>query len=282
MNYSGIDMIKPRMIARMMGSGTGHRFGAGFLRKAGIRYDQIDFMPNNYSLSYVIRGRGEYIDIRKTRYPLSAGSIFQRFPSQKHSTVLDPESNWAECFIDFDPALFNMLNEIGILRKDIPVFSVQQNSSYESSIYALTCSLEKASPEELPRLFIQALDVLEKIYAARMDNTTRESAKFIRRACDILAETADTRIDLRTLIESHGWGYEWFRKHFKRELGVSPGQYILQRRMEMACNMILSTDMSFLEIAYDLGYNNSHEFFAQFKKHLGQTPGQYRKAHAIP
>ena len=277
MNYPGIDKIQSKLVFRMMGSGMQHRLGAGFIKKHGVREDQVDRIPQYYSLSYVIRGKGEYIDARGIRYTLSTGSVFQRLPEQNHSTVLDPKSNWAECFIDFGAPLFRTLDEMGVLRSDLPVFSVSPMISYEKAIYQLMLNLETALAEELPSLFIQLLDILGKIHAARIDSSAHDKTGFIRQACNMLIASAADRTDLRTLIESHGWGYEWFRKEFRRELGISPGQYLLRHRLEQACNLILSTDMTFSEIADKLGYKNPYDFSSQFSKYLGKSPGKFRK-----
>lgn len=281
MSYPGIDKIDSRIICRMMGSGMQHRIGAGFIKKSGIHEDQINIDPTFYSMSYVIRGQGEYIDARGTRYPLSVGSIFQRIPGRRQSTILNPKSNWAECFIDFGEPLCRTLDEMGVIRSNLPVFEIHPLVLYEKNIYQLVLDMKNASSDELQAIFIRTLDILGEIYAARISNQPYDNEGFIRRASNLLNAAAIDRTDLRTLVESHGWGYEWFRKVFKQELGISPGQYVLRHRLEMACNMIQSTNMNFGEIAEKLGYNNPYEFSSQFKKYLGKTPGQYRKERIL-
>lgn len=277
MNYPGIDKIGTRLTYRMMNGDMQHRIGVGFMKKDGIRDDKVDCVPTHYALSYVIRGKGEYIDASGTKYPLIAGSIFQRLYGRRHSTILNPTSRWAECFIDFGAPLCRTLEGIGLIRNNPPVFSVKPSAAYEKEIFRLVCDMEKAATDELGAIFVRALELLARIYAARVDCPPDHSEGFMRQACNLLRSAATDRIDLRILVESKGWGYEWFRKEFRRQMGISPGQYMLRLRLETACNLILTTGLSFGEIADRLGYANQYEFSIQFKKYLGQTPMQYRK-----
>ena len=52
---------------------------------------------------------------------------------------------------------------------------------------------------------------------------------------------------------------------------------VLALRMNKAKKLITQTDMSVIEIAAAVGYNNAHNFFAAFKRETGTTPKQYRK-----
>ena len=68
--------------------------------------------------------------------------------------------------------------------------------------------------------------------------------------------------------------------HFFREIaGVSPVQYLIRYRIDMAREALLETTRSILEISLDCGFENVSYFIRQFRKFTGQTPRQYRQAH---
>ena len=67
---------------------------------------------------------------------------------------------------------------------------------------------------------------------------------------------------------------------FKRETGTAISQYITDKRMEAAENMLKYSEYSFDEIAQILAYRSQSHFSKVFKKHSGMTPGEYRTKYA--
>ncbi|WP_298013888.1 AraC family transcriptional regulator [uncultured Megasphaera sp.] len=65
---------------------------------------------------------------------------------------------------------------------------------------------------------------------------------------------------------------------FKKATGYAPMQYVTQRRIGEAQNMLLSTDLTVTEIAMRCGWNNSNYFQSVFSNVVGMPPGKYRKA----
>ena len=123
MVYPGIDKIKEQLIFRSLGEQESRqRVGCGFIKKEGVRIDEKDSRMSTYSLIYVLRGKGEYIDNHGNSFPLKPGSLFQRIPSQSHTTLLDPDSSWAECFLDFGPDLYQALVSMRLIEPDKSVY----------------------------------------------------------------------------------------------------------------------------------------------------------------
>ena len=73
---------------------------------------------------------------------------------------------------------------------------------------------------------------------------------------------------------------DYLARLFKKELGVSLGQYIKDRRMEKACHALVETRMAVSRIAGMVGYDNYSYFIKLFREQFGMTPVEYRKAHA--
>ena len=64
---------------------------------------------------------------------------------------------------------------------------------------------------------------------------------------------------------------------FKKETGMTVLEYATTIRMEKACELLVSTDRSVLEICFDVGYVEQGYFTKQFKKFSGLTPTEYKK-----
>ncbi|MEO1654387.1 MAG: helix-turn-helix transcriptional regulator [Bacteroidota bacterium] len=68
----------------------------------------------------------------------------------------------------------------------------------------------------------------------------------------------------------------YFSDLLKKETGRSPKDHINDFVIEKAKDLLLSSDHSISEIAYDLGFNYPHYFTRLFKSKTGQTPLEYR------
>ncbi len=63
---------------------------------------------------------------------------------------------------------------------------------------------------------------------------------------------------------------------FKQYLQTTPTAYINRLRLGYARNLLLTTKLEILEIAYESGFDNLSHFYHLFKKQYGASPGQAR------
>ena len=69
----------------------------------------------------------------------------------------------------------------------------------------------------------------------------------------------------------------YFGDLIKKETGKTPQEYIQNKIIDLAKEMIIGTDKTVSEIAYELGFQYSQHFSRIFKKNIGCTPLEYRK-----
>lgn len=80
--------------------------------------------------------------------------------------------------------------------------------------------------------------------------------------------------DLCALIqrsESH------FARSFKRTFGVSPRTFVIQRRLELAGQLMLETDLCLSDIALRCGFTDQAHLCKHFRRSAGQTPAAWRR-----
>ncbi|WNQ12944.1 AraC family transcriptional regulator [Paenibacillus aurantius] len=71
--------------------------------------------------------------------------------------------------------------------------------------------------------------------------------------------------------------YEHVCRRFKKTFGCSPSEWINERRLAYAANLLRHTDRSVLETAGEAGFDNPAYFHTLFKARYGVTPLHYRK-----
>jgi YesN/AraC family two-component response regulator len=72
---------------------------------------------------------------------------------------------------------------------------------------------------------------------------------------------------------------QYLMRLFKKTTGKSVLGYVVDKRMELAQEMLLKTDWPIEMITDKVGYLSSAHFSQLFKRVVGKSPGQYRKEH---
>jgi AraC family transcriptional activator FtrA len=67
-------------------------------------------------------------------------------------------------------------------------------------------------------------------------------------------------------------------RHFQRELGISPGRWLLHLRVRQACSLLEETDLTVDAVAGRVGFRDVGNFRRRFHDRVGTTPVAYRRA----
>ncbi len=67
-----------------------------------------------------------------------------------------------------------------------------------------------------------------------------------------------------------------FYRLFKRELGISPNEYILKEKIKKAKELLSNPSNKIANISFELGFTDANYFIRAFKKYVGTTPGAYQ------
>ncbi|TBL71163.1 helix-turn-helix domain-containing protein [Paenibacillus thalictri] len=97
---------------------------------------------------------------------------------------------------------------------------------------------------------------------------------------ELIHEKYDQDITLESCAEQFRFHPVYLSRVFKKEVGTTFIDYLMNYRMNMAKIWLKDSDMKITEIAERLNYTNSTGFIRTFRKSTGMTPGQYREAHA--
>ncbi len=68
-----------------------------------------------------------------------------------------------------------------------------------------------------------------------------------------------------------------FHRHFKREIGITPNEFILSEKIKKAKYLLRCTKQSVSEIAYSLAFASPSQFIKHFKSFTGLTPLKFKQ-----
>jgi AraC-like DNA-binding protein len=83
-------------------------------------------------------------------------------------------------------------------------------------------------------------------------------------------------ISMKNLSEKACMSTTSFYRFFRRELGMSPIEFIIHEKLKCAKQLLKNPKIQINEVCYLSGFEDSNYFIRLFKKHEGITPKQYQ------
>ncbi|CAA9199314.1 AraC family transcriptional regulator [Flavobacterium bizetiae] len=115
----------------------------------------------------------------------------------------------------------------------------------------------------------QTLKSLDQGVSVSSNNPIFEVTEFIRL-------NLKENINLKSLSEKACMSTASFYRFFKRELGMSPIEYVLNEKIKHAKKLLKNPGIQINEVCYLSGFEDANYFIRLFKKHEGITPKQYQ------
>jgi AraC-like DNA-binding protein len=97
-----------------------------------------------------------------------------------------------------------------------------------------------------------------------------------------LKENYRESLDLRELAKMAGSSERQLERKFRATFQTTPRHYLIKMRVVNACRLLMDPRLSLTEIALEVGFYDHSDFSRQFKKHMGESPTQYREANRGP
>ncbi|MBL6466454.1 AraC family transcriptional regulator [Peptostreptococcus stomatis] len=130
----------------------------------------------------------------------------------------------------------------------------------------------KSKIDELTAIIIQKADMFQNLNAS----VSIADRNAIIEITAYLNQNLSKKFSLIELSADACMSISKFKYVFKNVVGQSLSEYITQKRMEHACEMLSYSNLYIAEIAHLIGYKNAGSFSSQFKKYMGVLPIDYR------
>lgn len=119
--------------------------------------------------------------------------------------------------------------------------------------------------------------IAEKYLCKLFENNDEEEHELIRKAKKIINSNLEKDITITFIADNLCITSNYLSKLFKQITGEGCKDYIVRKRIDKAKILLETTTLNIGEVAAMTGYNDANYFSAVFKKHIGNTPSEFRR-----
>jgi len=234
------------------------------------RYSYLESPRPDYGFLLLVQGRMDYIieDQTLSLHPydmlfLPKGSKYEVCMHTEEGTVEDLLVNF-DIITDHAPKLL------------IKPFSVISNANKTPLLTIMENIISNFQNHDLKYILAKSYFYLCLYYFITYVNKNEDS-ELLEQAKILLTDPNDYSVEeiaKMLLISNSG-----LRSKFKKQAGISPVAFRLQKRLDEAKLLLSSTDFPINEIAQICHFYDTAYFYKVFHEHTGMTPKQYRKTN---
>lgn len=238
-------------------------------------------IPNEYHLHFVLGGAG-VLETGGTRYELEADDIFLIPKGQPIQYHADYENPWEYMWITFDGTMAETyLGYAGLLSDHCAIHSQIPNRCYLPMIQKILDTNQLTFANEIKRVgyLYEILSTLIETQSSLRTNRNQYDYSidtYIDYALQYIKLNYD-RIRVQDIADYIGINRSYLTSIFKKKLEVSPQEYLMRFRLNIAAQELAGTKRSIQEIATSIGYDNPLTFSKIFKQEYGMSPRHYRE-----
>ncbi len=240
-------------------------------------------------LSIFISGRGIY-SVHEKKYEFQGGDMFLFGSNEPHCiTEIYEDINLLN--IHFEPRILwnnsenvELLNLFAARNKNFSNKFSGKDIKLRDIIYEVENEIDQKRTgyriQVKYTLFSALVHILREYNYVKEDDLIIKNFSTAERMKDAMVyidENLEKKITLKEIANVACMTQTYFSSVFKKFNGISPWEYITIKRVEMAIEMLKTTEMTKLEIAERCGFSSSSNFYKAFFNITGKNPGEYSK-----
>lgn len=236
-------------------------------------------IKDHYKLHYIHSGSGVFRCGAST-YHLSAGDGFLVCPNVVVSYEPNPKDPW-----NYSWVAFNGLNAENYLTRAqlssiTPTFKISQHELMNKLYNDIFNSINYDKSMDLRSLsaFYNLIStIIEETTPNKSENISVKTQEiYIKKAIEFIDTNYSRKITIEEIADYVGINRKYLSKLFSETLNMSPQNYLVNYRLQKACDLLTGTNLTITEISNSIGYSDPFLFSKVFKKYRGQSPKAYR------
>ncbi len=228
-------------------------------------------------LIYCTQGRGR-LKTAGWQGEVSEGQVLLLPQGVEHLYEADSTAPWSIYWVHFQGAATGIFLQYLGFREHRPVVSAGVSPVL---VAAFTSLMDVRRTGYSTRAFINAANRLRHLFSQMALEITVQQGRGrnsfeVAQVQSYMHEHIDQNLTLDQLAASAGMSKYHFSTRYKELTGYSPVRHFLNMKMEFACALLDSTDLSVSAIAARVGYDDALYFSRLFRRTIGRSPRAYR------
>lgn len=255
-----------------------------YIQEAGHFHALADYMVvrknlQSYLLVYTVSGEG-VLRYDGKKYEVGKGQLFFIDCEKDHSYKTIGDNIWEFYALHFYGGMcagyYHHYESLGG-----PVITLPEQTNIPKELGRLMeLNIQKNAATELVNSK-KIIDLLTELMLQKMRQGEAKEAAFysshVQKAVDEIHENYDQKITLDRLAKVCSVNKYHLVREFKKELGLTPHEYLIVSRINGAKDLLKYSDASISEIGLNTGFDSASHFIESFKKHEQITPLNFRK-----
>ncbi|MBE6777146.1 MAG: AraC family transcriptional regulator [Ruminococcaceae bacterium] len=269
---------------------------------SNAKYDVFNELQSaDCRLFYMISGEGSMV-IEGHKYDLNSGDCILFQSGTKYIWQINEQHELNYISINFDythnfysikkpfhPVHSNMFSPEDILENitfyDCPALNnhivLPASNSYESKFRRIVTEYYLGgdfSDELLSSLLKSLVISIVRELNGNDKNPLSNNFELTRKIMQYIQNNYAQEISYESIAKSFHLNPIYANRVFKKISGVSLYSFLINYRIDMAMELLRSTNIEVKEIAFMVGFSDLPHFIKTFKKHTGKTPSKYRNS----
>ena len=234
-------------------------------------------LRDHYLIHYILEGSGTfYMD--DVEYVLGQGQGFLIPPNVVTYYKADHDTPWTYVWVGFHGLKAETYLQRANITRNNPILSYQGDGLKDSILKMM--AVDTFSPYRDLKLqgylYLFISDLIENSPTISYSKETTTDI-YIREAIHFIETNYSRPIRVTDIATNLSLDRSYFSNIFKKALQKTPQEFLLEFRMNKACELMKNPALSIHNISLSVGYVDPFNFSKMFKKLKGLSPSEYRK-----
>lgn len=264
--------------------------------------NNVELMAKDSRLFYIVTGTGK-ITIADITYDLMPDTIilFREAVQYKwgaskieyYSLNFDYNREFMHIARAFSPSLVDAFDETTVfscgyiedftqLNEPIVIHNAASLKNRILNVILEQSIADNYSAHYIPLLTKELIFDILRLSASDYTNKSNDtkSLKKIKKVIEYIHSNYSSSLKIQSIAKEFGFSPSHLGRLFKKYTGQSIYNFILQHRIQLAKEFLVTSDLDVNEVGDKVGFNDAYHFSKIFKNKTGTTPFQYRKTYS--
>ena len=255
---------------------SGGRYGFRFLF-CGTTFPYRGYLINRpaskcSSLEYVVRGKG-HLRVNGRELEVRAGDTYFLHEGDDQYYYADADEPWEKIWVTFcgpfsqEQIALSGLGKVSVFR-ELDTSDLLSKLQYHAQHGDVDAAAEKCA-SIMAAIFCRMSRFLHEPPVAPLSP--------VEKMRQYIEQHVGDPVTLEQIALSAGKSPSQAERLFRTEVGIPIYRYTLERKMDLACQLLTETGMSVKEIAEYLSFADEFYFSGLFRRKMGVSPQKYRQ-----